>query len=133
MFDLYFKDLWKIFDLWFERSSYKVLAISNLLCYSFSLHFFGRKQSSIMSMTRSISSHHFWSFRKQQFSFVIRIFFQGEIFVWTICTRYDMKLKFELGNNPNEMMSVSSLINYVKQLLCNLQSRNQFLLNISKN
>ena len=133
MFDLYFKDLWKIFDLWFERSSYKVLAISNLLCYSFSLHFFARKQSSIMSMTRSISSHHFWSFRKQQFSFVIRIFFQAEIFVWTICTRYDMKLKFELGNNPNEMMSVSFLINYVKRLLCNLQSRNQFLLNISKN
>ena len=133
MFDLYFKDLWKIFDLWFERSSYKVLAISNLLCCSFSLHFFARKQSSIMSMTRSISSHHFWSFRKQQFSFVIRIFFQAEIFFWTICTRYDMKLKFELGNNPNEMMSVSSLINYVKRLLCNLQTRNQFLLNISKN
>ena len=83
--------------------------------------------------TRSILSNHFWSFRKQQFSFVIRIFFQAEIFVWTICTRYDMKLKLELGNNPNEMMSVSSLINYVKRLLCNLQTRNQFLLNMSKN
>lgn len=65
-------DVWPAFHKWFERFYYKVLDISNLLCYSFSLHFLeGNSHQQclwpVLLDYQDILSNHFWLFRKQQF------------------------------------------------------------------